>query len=282
MDALGELWCEMGQEDKAKKIFLKSIELEPDSDFSKYLNLGQICEGLEAVSWIRSGITRMYAFRQRLTDSLIDPQQLEMIEKQICGGLCSIAEIYMTDSCFEENAEAECQKTLEEALTLQPEDAETLQVFANFKICQNQQQEALNFLRKSYSKWELIDIEGKPSFEFRTSSAKLFLELNEPRTSVDILEDLLLEEDEIAEIWFLLGTAYTFISKKSARQCLEKAKTLLLTLGCEDEELPKLVDNQLKEVEKSEAPEEEAEEDGDEEEENQVTFEDEIEGSMEM
>ena len=34
------------------------------------------------------------------------------IMNQICATQCSIAELYLTDLCFEENAEAECQAAL--------------------------------------------------------------------------------------------------------------------------------------------------------------------------
>jgi hypothetical protein len=38
-----------------------------------------------------------------------------VIRHQICSALCSVAELYLTDLCFEEDAEAQCERALDEA-----------------------------------------------------------------------------------------------------------------------------------------------------------------------
>ena len=52
-------------------------------------------------------------------------------------------------------------------------------------------------------------MEGIPIFEFRIATAKLFLELNKPETAAEILKILTMEQDDVAEVWYLLGFAYS-------------------------------------------------------------------------
>jgi hypothetical protein len=49
--------------------------------------------------------------------------------------------------------------------------------------------------------------EAKPEYEFRTNTAKLFLELGQHETARQILEVLVDEHDAIAEVWYLLHVA---------------------------------------------------------------------------
>lgn len=51
--------------------------------------------------------------------------------------------------------------------------------------------------------------EGIPAYEFRIATAKLFLELQKPETAAEILKILTLEQDNVAEVWYLLGFAYS-------------------------------------------------------------------------
>lgn len=52
-------------------------------------------------------------------------------------------------------------------------------------------------------------MDGIPIYEFRIATAKLFLELNKPETAAEILKILSLEQDDVAEVWYLLGFAYS-------------------------------------------------------------------------
>ena len=54
----------------------------------------------------------------------------------------------------DDNAESECQNILNEALKVDPNNAETLQVMASFKISQQKPDEALQWLTRSYETWK--------------------------------------------------------------------------------------------------------------------------------
>ena len=93
--------------------------------------------------------------------------------KQLCGAYCSIAELYMTDLCFEPNAEQECEKILILALDLDKKQQLQLQcikknsnsdeydvlvspdasqVMANFRLCQSRYMEAIPYILDAYSR----------------------------------------------------------------------------------------------------------------------------------
>lgn len=47
-----------------------------------------------------------------------DDDETCVIMNQICSTQCSIAELYLTDLCFEEDAEAACQTALDQAIEM--------------------------------------------------------------------------------------------------------------------------------------------------------------------
>ncbi len=68
-----------------------------------------------------------------------------------------------------------------------------------------------------------IEYEELPSLEFRHNTAKLFVELNQPKTATAIWESILEEDDAIAEVYYHLGLAYRQFDSQAAREQLEKA-----------------------------------------------------------
>lgn len=63
-----------------------------------------------------------------------------------------------------------------------------------------------------------------PAMEFCHNTAKMFIELEQDKSAVDIWESLLEVDDNIAEIHYHLGLAYRFISTSASKECLTKAK----------------------------------------------------------
>jgi len=80
----------------------------------------------------------------------------------------------MTDECYDPNAETECEKFLNLALSINSKNPEPLQLLASFKVSQEKPVEALKILEESYSLWKDLDFELMPSFELRVSTAKFF------------------------------------------------------------------------------------------------------------
>jgi hypothetical protein len=47
-----------------------------------------------------------------------DDEESGVIRHQICSAYCGIAELYLTDLCMEEGAEADCQAAMDKALEM--------------------------------------------------------------------------------------------------------------------------------------------------------------------
>ncbi len=113
--------------------FLKrSIEIAPDTDFEKYMSLGQLLPGNEAISCYKRGIEVMLAHRRQTSFAASAPPSATnptQIDQQLCEAFCAIAELFLTDSCFEDNAEEECGKFIDAALYHNPSSPEVKYLF---------------------------------------------------------------------------------------------------------------------------------------------------------
>jgi hypothetical protein len=174
-----------------------------------------------------------------------------------------VAELFLTDLCFEDTAEAECDSYVSLALKIKDLDGEpvidALQTAASLRLSQSRKEEARKFILRAYNKMrtgcealanlvgleekakravELVEVDAAnslPSFEFRCQTAKLLLECaateggsagdngnnQKPpaseleqeqqqcnRAAIRVLGSLLAENDEIPEVYYLLGCAY--------------------------------------------------------------------------
>ena len=59
LDAAGEVAVELGRSEDATRLFRQSIELRPDENACKYMNLGQLLSGEDALNLFRKGIEMM-------------------------------------------------------------------------------------------------------------------------------------------------------------------------------------------------------------------------------
>ncbi|KAM9994045.1 hypothetical protein ACTFIZ_012013 [Dictyostelium cf. discoideum] len=287
MDTIGEILLENGDIEKAKTYFLKSIKTDPEDSPSKYMNLGQLVGGDDALNCYRKGIEIMERELKQLIkeqgskyndlqhiprplkSSIAHSEEEEedngdiiyesdeddpiiILKQQLCSALCSISELYLTDQCFDDDAEDQCETNLKRAIGYSPNSPEPYSLMASMKISQVKNQEAIEYLNKSYQLWEHSDIDDRPEFDYRFNISLLFIELKENRTAVDILEQLVNEQDNIAELWYTLGVVYNNLNEPlSAQQCLLTSKELLKIAAPQgrDEELEQLTNTLLKKVE---------------------------------
>jgi len=212
--------------DAAKTMLEKSMSLEPNANHWKYLSYAQLHTGVEAIKLYQRGIQLLkIELEQARTNE--DQEEIEGIIYQISGALCSVAEIYMTDECFAEEAEREGERCLLEAMEMNKEDPQPGQVLCSLRMSQCKNEEALASLEKSYSLWAEKELEELPDLEFRHNCGKLFLELEESELAIEIWENILDEDDQIAEVHYFLGISYRSISSSRARDHVMRAKELL-------------------------------------------------------
>ncbi|XP_068091598.1 uncharacterized protein [Hyperolius riggenbachi] len=267
LDMMGNICMELGDADKAKQVFLRAVELSPDKGHAKYMCLGQIHCKEESLKYFQKGTDVMIHAFQNQSQALGAaswPEEMEVTTKDISAAFCSIAEIYLTDLCMEEGAGEKCIEAIEKALEYSPNSPEALQLKASYLFSMEQPQEGKEFLLKSLASWlpsmqksesavpeqEACQLEVSevvfPPYESRVTTAKLLIEAEEFQLATEILEALLDEDDEVVQVWYLLGWVCYLQAKApveeeeaaalkdSARIHLRKAKKLYGKLRCDD------------------------------------------------
>ncbi|XP_041104770.1 probable assembly chaperone of rpl4 isoform X1 [Polyodon spathula] len=269
LDMLGNICAELGNEEKAKQVFLRAVELSPDEGHSKYMYLGQIHSGVEAVQYFSKGVEAMLNALEKQTPaaaaaaiSLDDP---EVTNKDVSVAFCSIAEIFFTDLCMDDGAAEKCKEAIDKALQYDPDNPEALQLMASYLFSIEKTQEGKEFLMRSLAAW-LPSLQKKtdqtarekqddgvqdgeslenmfPPYESRITTTKLLIEAEEYELATEILESLLEEDDEVVQVWYLFGwVCYLQVEKPeeteafkdSARTYLTKAKKLYMKVKCDD------------------------------------------------
>ncbi|KAF5904354.1 GTPase IMAP family member 8-like, partial [Clarias magur] len=194
------------------------------------------------------------------------PSESPVSAKDVSVAFCSIAEIFFTDLCMEEGAAERCKEAIEKALHYDQNNPEALQLMASYLFSIEKPEEGREYLIKSVSSWlpsrpkeeessasaEQSDEDEEqlqsniPPYESRITTAKLLIEVEEFEMATDVLEGLLEEDDEVVQVWYLLGWLYYLqldksgsaedseTLKKSARIYLTKAKKFYMKMHCED------------------------------------------------
>nr|XP_015213705.1 PREDICTED: probable assembly chaperone of rpl4 [Lepisosteus oculatus] len=284
LDMLGNICAELGNMEKAKQVFLKAVELSPEEGHSKYMYLGQIHSGMEAVQYFSKGIEIMLNLFEKQTQlagsaaAAFSTHGPELTSKDISVAFCSVAEIFFTDLCMEEGAAEKCKEAIEKALYYEPANPEALQLMASYLFSTEKPQEGKEFLMRSVALWlpslrkdtepssgeaqeETENAERMqneiPPYESRITTAKLLIEVEEYETATEVLESLLEEDDEVVQVWYLLGwvcylqkekTEEAEAFKESARTYLTKAKRLHAKLKCDDSQMLEHTEQLLSEL----------------------------------
>ncbi|KAE8596156.1 hypothetical protein XENTR_v10015990 [Xenopus tropicalis] len=276
LDMMGNICMELGHAEKAKQVFLKAVELCPDKGHAKYMCLGQIHCKEEALHYFNKGIEIMlsaYQSQPALAKAAGFPDEIEVTTKDIAAAFCSVAEIYFTDLCMEEEAGEKCKEILQKALEYDPNSSEALQLMASYLFSMDQPQEGKEYLMKSLASWlpsmqkKEAEMQGDgteeptesalPPYESRITTAKLLTEAEEFELASEVLEALLEEDDEVVQVWYLLGWVCYLQAKApdedeafkdSARTYLRKAKKLYHKLKSDDSQLGEHVEQLLSEL----------------------------------
>nr|XP_032820947.1 uncharacterized protein LOC116948411 isoform X1 [Petromyzon marinus] len=287
LDMAGSLQAELGNVDKAQRCLLRAVELSPDEGHAKYMYLGQLSTGADAVGFFSKGVEIMARTLQaqpaQASAASLD-DGAEVTPRDVSAAYCSIAEIYLTDLCMEEGSSERCKQTLGQALEADSSNPEALQLMASYLFSTEQPQEGKVYLLQSLSAWLPSRQQGQeaenrteapddatemlaqlPPYESRISTAKLLSEVEEYELASDVLEGLLEEDDEVVQVWYLLGWVSYLQAKcappdeaagqqDSARTCLHKAKKLAAKLGCDDEAMMAHVEEVMAELGPGDGP----------------------------
>ncbi|OQV01369.1 hypothetical protein CLAIMM_06744 isoform 1 [Cladophialophora immunda] len=190
---------------------------------------------------------------------------LDEKKSKLADALCAMAEVYMTDLSWENDAESRCESLVTEAVAVCPEylSAGVLQTLASVRISQERIEDSRTALKRSLDIWwkdvsstssdegpkESGRAEGgeegtvvgggedgrKPDFATRVSLSRLLMEVQLEPLAMSVLEGLVREDDQSVECWYLGGWCQVLISQKpdadavpeAAAKCHETAKQWL-------------------------------------------------------
>lgn len=173
---------EMGELDRVREQFVIMLpQVEGEAKVEALFSLGQLSEGKEALSFYLQGI------------------QESANNHFISNAWSSIAELYMTDLCEEEEAEEACENAISRALEYGSVEAH--RVAAELRLVQGRQEEA----RKHAT--SLIDTTTDTSYDARRAIVKIFIELQMYPEAITFAETLLQEDDEVLDVWYLSALA---------------------------------------------------------------------------
>ena len=161
LDALGELLYDLGEEEQAKARFLKSAEVSPGGSHAKWVHLGTMSEGAEAVGYFRRGInlleSRVMAASAAAKASFASSlDSVTLLKRSLSNSYCSIAEIYMSDLCDEPEAEREAETSAAAAVTADEQNPDAHAVYASVRLSQSRPSEAAIMLKRASALLEAL------------------------------------------------------------------------------------------------------------------------------
>ncbi|KAI8996866.1 hypothetical protein BDB01DRAFT_768779 [Pilobolus umbonatus] len=246
LELTAQVEIELEHFEQARKHLLASIQIAPEGSYTKYMYLGQMSVEKEAIHAFQNGVELMVLEKNKLAN---DSETAKLLASKISTALCSMTEIYLTDCCFEPEAEQKCEEYLKQAQEIDPDNSEVYQLLASVRLSQQRNEEACAALNKSMELWIHKDI-GDPTipiYDTRLALVKLLLEVGMFEQAFTVLENLQKENDEVVDLWYLYGWSYYCIGEDEtrtdeermalwadARDCLETAVKLYHMIGSDD------------------------------------------------
>ncbi|KAI1214071.1 TPR-like protein [Annulohypoxylon truncatum] len=244
LNFLGQINLELGDFEAARDHFLRAVKIDADGGKDeqvgggpeKFLCLAQLSEegGRDSVGWFEKGAKALKAqiaareearsspgsgSRRKSSSGDDDAEEamlLDELKKKLAMTLCSVAEVYMTDLSWEDDAEQRCEALVTEATLVAPDFAETWQTLANVRISQERVDDAKAALTRSLELWKDLPPEDPsvPDFPSRVGLARLLMEVGMEQEAIEVLERLVGEDDQSVEVWYLGGWGLYVMGEK--------------------------------------------------------------------
>ncbi|GAA5913189.1 hypothetical protein JCM8208_001696 [Rhodotorula glutinis] len=255
LEILGTIELELGEVDEAREHFNLSIQLAsslPDPSPAPHLYLAQLAQSpQESLTYFGSALAIFQAKLAALEQAklggdggagTVDEAEDEgEIRRSASRALVGMTELYLTDLCFEPEAEQNCETFLAQAAEMDPTDPEVYQTLASVRLSQQREEDAKTALTQGWELWRNSEPESPifPPAASRLTCAKLFLELGVHVSALEVLHQLEGEDDENPEVWYLSGWAWWLLGEsrgdkstvgedeESQAECWSEAKLCL-------------------------------------------------------
>jgi len=273
LEMSGSLLLEVGEGERAKQCLGRAIHLEPQTGHTKYLMAAQLFSGVEARDLYLKGVEILQANIQSAAGTReASPEDASAVS----SALVAVSELYTTDLCDTEEAEAEAKRFIDLAIQADQGNSEAWEALANYSLITGQVEAAQEAMSTSLELWlpaHLSFCEGgvevgqqtRLSYHSRLTTAKLLLDLEVFDRATEVLDSLLEEDDEVVATWYLLGWL-NFLRDDpdyhgNVRHYLSKAQQVHSMNPTEDAEMIQHIAELLEEVGQVDTSETEASED---------------------
>ncbi|KAM0793160.1 hypothetical protein ACM66B_000634 [Microbotryomycetes sp. NB124-2] len=234
-EILGTVELELGELDSARQHFLESVkhaETLPDPSPAPHLYLAQLSTPEESLVHFGNALTILQAKLAAIEQAKLgqdsnagseeEVEEEQELRRSASRALVGMTELYLTDLCFEPDAEANCEKHLSLAAEIDSTDPEVYQTLASVRLSQQRPIEAKDAAIKGWSLWRDLGPEDAafPPASARLTLSKILIELELYESALEILNVLEQEDDEDQEMWYLSGWAWHLLGESRAGQTL--------------------------------------------------------------
>ncbi len=260
LETIASLLLEAGETEKAKQCLGRAITVMPGQGHAKYFSLAQLFAGQESLDLYKQGILVLQE-----TISQLNPSESEAKEaqKELSSAFSAVAELYMTDLCDNDEAEAECLRCVQKSVEIDQNNPEAWQTKARLHLVKSEFEQARKDLNRSLDLWlptYMAVLENRPQeaagkfdpvevcpllYTTRLSTARMLIELEEWDKAVNVLDGLLEEDEDIVDAWYLMGWSNKVRAELekddmylgNARYFLSRAKEVNVKNPTEDKEM---------------------------------------------
>jgi len=221
LETIGNVCSELGDIDHAKQYLLKAVDLQPDKGHVKYLYLGQISEGSAAVNYYKTAVTLMTT---AVNESPEDNNKTPVSKREISNVYCSLAELYMTDCCMEEDAEKLCETCCQQAVQMDEENPEAHLVMCNFLLTKGDVESAKSMAGKLFDVWKSLtekdddNIVELMSYESRMTLIKVLIEVDLCENVLPIGVQLIEENEDDIRTWYYIGLSKSLLNDNDGQR----------------------------------------------------------------
>ncbi|KAG5492828.1 hypothetical protein JKF63_01408 [Porcisia hertigi] len=225
LEAYAEIMIHFAQDiPRAQQMLRHAIDLNPDQGYVKYLNLAQLCEAEEALKCYE----KAYQVASLMLHGCRKKKMKRTLQETMATMCCAVAELYLTDLCFSENAEQLCEQAVNRALELNSESVEPHQLQASLRLSQCRPDEALQSLRRAVDVTHRLGEEHQPAYESKIELARLLMQVD-PAEAFPFLLEVLQYGDNNPYVWFLLGECARMRGRYvDAARLLRRARVMLV------------------------------------------------------
>ncbi|KAK4054832.1 hypothetical protein OIV83_000756 [Microbotryomycetes sp. JL201] len=217
--------------EEAKQHFIESVQHAaslPDPSPAPHLYLAQLSTPEESLVHFGNALTILQAKLAAIEQAKLgqdsnggseaEVEEEHELRRSASRALVGMTELYLTDLCFEPDAEANCEKHLSLAAEIDSTDPEVYQTLASVRLSQQRPTEAKDAAIKGWSLWRDLGPEDPafPPASARLTLAKILIELELYESALEVLNLLEQEDDEDQEMWYLSGWAWHLLGESRA------------------------------------------------------------------